>query len=303
MILQEDLDYNMTRKLLIGLGCSWTQGEGGYTKEIWDQYNGRVNLPMHESIHLIPMENEHSWVNVLTKKYLTSYEPINLGQRGIGNRGAAKSLYLTNINWNEVSEGIVVFLLSGFERFDFFRQNPNDFAPNEKEHSLKHSFKDLPHYNFNTMWPHMGYNDLWTAYGKMVYSEEQTVMETLTNILEVQTFCKANNLTFILASAFDGRCNKDHMMSICPELAKQVNWDNYLHGSTKFSSFAELLVEKDNITPYPGYSEFYQKLKSPAKYLANCIHPTIEGYKVIAEEMSKFIDTKLNKKTKRLFDI
>jgi hypothetical protein len=293
----------MGRKLIVGLGCSWTQGEGGYTKEIWDQYNGRVNLPMHESIHLIPMENEHSWVNLLSKKYFPKYEPINLGQRGIGNRGAAKSLYLTNINWDDVSEGVVVFLLSGFERFDFFRQKLNDFEPNEREHNLKHSFKDLPHYNFNTMWPHLDHNELWTAYAKMVYSEEQTVMETLTNILEVQTFCKAHNLTFILASAFDGRCNQDYTMSICPQLAKQIDWASYIHSKTSYTSFVELLVRMDGLTPYPGYSEYYRELKYPAKYLANCIHPTIAGYEAIAFEMAMFIENKLSKKTKSLFDI
>jgi hypothetical protein len=104
--------------VIVGLGCSWTQGEGGYPEEIWKQYNGKINLPMNKGIHLIPIELENSWVNVLAKQ--KDYYPINLGQRGIGNRAAARTLYLTNTDWSKIENGIVVFMLSGFERFDFF---------------------------------------------------------------------------------------------------------------------------------------------------------------------------------------
>lgn len=278
-------------KYLIGLGCSWVQGEGGYTEQVWQQYGGRVNKPMHESIHLIPMENENSWVNVLCRDHLTEYTPVNLGQRGIGNRGAAKSLYLTNIDLSQAKGSTVVYMLSGLERFDFFRQQPNDFRFAELEHNILHPYKDVPHYNFNTMWPHQGNNKLWDAYGEFVYSEAQTAMETYANIMEVQTFCQAHGLNFVMASAFDGR-SRHFIGEIAPTLVDNINWDNYLHTSTEYESFAQLLVELDGLTQYGGYHEYYHKLKWPAKYLANCIHPTIDGYKVIAEELAKFIRTK-----------
>jgi len=288
----------MKRKLMIGLGCSWTQGEGGYTEEIWKQYDYRVNKPMHESVHLIPMENENSWVNVLCKEYFPDHEPINLGQRGIGNRGAAKTLYLTNIDWSQAAGSTVIYLLSGLERFDFFRQHPIDFISLEAEHKFQQSYKATNHYNFNTMWPHHGHgNKLWDAYFEMVYSENQTAMETYSNIMEVQTFCKAHNLKFIFASAFDGRAR--HFISQGgPNLVDNIDWTSYLHHYVDYESFAQLLVRLDNITEYGGYHEVYYKLNQPAKYLTNCIHPTIDGYKIIAEEISSFI----NRKNKALID-
>jgi len=287
----------MKRKVIIGLGCSWTQGEGGYTQDIFEQYGGRVNKPMHESVHLIPMELEHSWVNVLCKNYFPDYEPINLGQRGIGNRGAAKTLYLTNIDWAN-TEGYVVMQLSGFERFDFFRQRVDDFKDIEEKYGVKHAYKLTGHYDFNTMWPHPGQNNkLWDAYAEMVYSEEQTILETYANIMEVQTFCKAHGLQFILCNAFDGRA-KHYMRQHCSDLINNIQWENYLHDYSDYENFVELLVRLDGITEYGGYHEVYQKLKWPAKYLTNCIHPTIEGYKVIAKEIASFI----NRKTRGLID-
>lgn len=298
----------MGKKLVIGIGCSWTQGEGGYTSRIWDKYGGRVNLPMNKSTHLIKMENQHSWVNVLCKKHFKDYEPVNLGQRGIGNRGAAKSLYLTNIDWDTVDDAILVYMLSGFERFDFFRQWPHDFRDVEKEHAVRHWFKDIGHYNFNTLWPHPNHNESWTAYAKEIYSEEQTAMETYTNIMEVQTFCKAHGFKFVLANAFDGR-GRAELAEVAPTLVDHINWDNYIHTHTAYECFARLLVDLDGLVEYPGYMNFYRELKWPAKYLANCIHPTILGYEVIAEELAQFINYKwfdgptiAARKTKRLID-
>jgi len=298
----------MGKKLLVGLGCSWTQGEGGYTNKIWEQYGGRVNLPMNKSTHLIKMENQHSWVNVLCNKHLKDYEPVNLGQRGIGNRGAAKSLYLTNINWSEVDDAIVVYMLSGLERFDFFRQNPNDFEQEEKENNVKHWFKDVPHYNFNTLWPHPDMCDSWTAYAKEIYSEQQTALETYSNIMEVQTFCKAHGFKFVLANAFDGRA-REFIAEAAPTLVDNISWENYVHTYTPYECFVQMLVELDGITSYAGYMNFYRELKWPGKYLANCIHPTIQGYEIIARELAQFIKFKWFKgptmqpnKTKRLID-
>ena len=34
----------MTQKYIVGLGCSWTQGEGGYPQEVVDAHNGRTQI-------------------------------------------------------------------------------------------------------------------------------------------------------------------------------------------------------------------------------------------------------------------
>lgn len=273
-------------KVIVGLGCSWTQGEGGYPKEIWEKYRGRVNLPIHESRHLIPYEHEHSWVNVLCKQYFQDHVPINLGQRGIGNRGSAKSLYLANIDWDAVETGIVVYMLSGFERFDFFR----DSWRNEK--FCGHSdLKDAGYYNFQTLWPHMGNQPAWDLYAEHIYSESGTAGEQFANIMEVQTFCKAHGLKFVLANAFDGR-GKEFLEEHCGPLVNKIDWSSYIHTSKDYESFVELLVKKDNfLSPdqWMHYYEIYQSQPGPMKYLTNCIHPTINGYQEIAAELRSFI--------------
>ena len=43
----------MKEKYIIGLGCSWTQGEGGYPQEVVDAHNGRTNLDPGNQTSLI----------------------------------------------------------------------------------------------------------------------------------------------------------------------------------------------------------------------------------------------------------
>lgn len=273
-------------KVIVGLGCSWTQGEGGYPDELWKQYNGKINLPMHKSYHLIEHEHENSWVNVLCKDHLTDYVPCNLGQRGIGNRGSARSLYLTNVDFSKVEDGVVVFMLSGYERFDFFRDSWKN-----TDVCFKSDVKDAGHYNFQTVWPHLGNSKLWDIYARQVYADDATAIETLCSILEVQTFCKANGLKFVLANAFDDR-GKEFLYEHCGKLADKVDWTCYIHDYRNYKAFVNLLVEKDNwlsAEMQTHYYEHYSNLDYPKKYLTNCIHPTIDGYKVIAEELRAFI--------------
>ena len=272
------------KKALIGIGCSWTQGEGGYPEELWKEYNGKINLPIHKSMHLIPYEHKNSWVNVLTREYFKDFTPVNLGQRGIGNRGSARSLYLSNINWNKLEDGIVIFMLSGFERLDFFRVDWN-----RKDIAGFLNYKNAAYYNFQTVWPHSGHSELWTQYAKHVYAEEATAIEQVCNILEVQNFCKVHNLKFVLANAFDGR-GKEFLVENTEKISDAIDWTCYVHEGRKFSSYVDLLVEKDGIIkPDEHYYDIYKNLKWPQKHLTNCIHPTIEGYKVIAEDLANFI--------------
>lgn len=277
-------------KAVIGLGCSWTQGEGGYPDPVYKKYGGRVNLPMHESMDLIPIELANSWVKVLSTQL--GYESINLGQRGIGNRASAKSLYLADIDWDSLEDGIVVFMLTGFERFDFFREDWR-----RKEHCGTHEYKsNCGHYNFQTLWPNPDANQQMKVYAEKLYSEEGAAAETVCAILDVQTFCKAHNLKFVIANAFDGRA-KEFLVEQTGTLADKIDWSCYIHETRPYESFVELLVKKDgdfNDTNWRDYYGYYQSQKWPKKYLANCVHPTIEGYKVIASELKNFIKERYN---------
>jgi hypothetical protein len=256
-------------KSVIGLGCSWTQGEGGYTEETWKQYNGWVRLETEKGKHLIPEEQEASWVNQLCKNYLTDYTPINLGQRGIGNRGAVRMLYLTDLD--TVSEATIVLMLSGFDRFDYFAEN------------WRHE-----HYKFKTLWPQLRHREEFIVYSKLLHNEPAVAVETACCIIEAQTFARAHGFKFVFANAFDHR-SRDYFDIYCPEVANRINWDNYFHNSVDYKSFAELLIKKDGKTSFKEAMSFYSKLSWPSEYITNCIHPTAKGYKLIAEELAKFL--------------
>lgn len=106
-------------KFLIGIGDSFTQGQGSITPDLYEKYGDAV----YESNHRLPIDAEeraNSWVGQLAKK-LSDYCPINLGERGRGNRSAAKELYLNFLDSS--SEKIVVYCLSGMERFDFVQKD------------------------------------------------------------------------------------------------------------------------------------------------------------------------------------
>jgi len=252
-------------KALIGIGDSWTQGEGGYPEEVWKANNGRMWKPLYESKHLIPIEQENSWVNRLAKKI--NHTPVNLGQRGMGNRGAVRSLYLQD--YSNYNGGAVVFLLSGFDRFDFFNE-----------------YWQTDHYKFQTLWPHLDHKDEHILYTKYIYKEKAVAVETACCIIEAQNFAIANGFEFVFGNCFELR-GKDYFDKFCPEVSIKIPWDRYIHSYTDYSCFAELLVIKDGLCDTASVAEFYPKLDYPAKHMTNDIHPTIEGYKVITDEIKR----------------
>jgi hypothetical protein len=284
------------KKYVIGLGCSWTQGEGGYPEYIWKEYNGRVQIRAKPDEHVRIYEHENSWVNVLCRDHMPDHTPINLGARGIGNRAAVKQLYFCDtVDWDN-SEGYIILMLSGLERFDFFSQHP--YGPNNNNHKDGYSNGDFRHYKWRTMWPHP--NDgpegpLWTIYFEMLHSDEFIACETMIALLELQAFCKAYNFKIIVANAFNNYHPKglDEFLRIqTKSLFDKFNWNTYLHKTTPYTAFVQKFVELDglmNPKDWGGHYEFYEKMAWPPKYLTNCIHPNVDGYKVIAEELHKFI--------------
>ena len=287
------------KKYIIGLGCSWTQGEGGYPDEIWKQYNGRVQLRGVPDEHLRVYEHENSWVNVLCRDYFPDHTPINLGARGIGNRAAVHQLHFCDrVDFND-STGIIVLMLSGFERLDFFQQHP--FHRNGYDDGYSNG--EYVHYKWRTAWPTEdhggGENPLWTVYARHLWSEQFVASEQMMALLDLQAFAKAHNYKVVLANGFNQHEQgvysylKEHTGS----LVDKFDWSNYVHNTTQYIAFIQKLVWMDGlINPryWGSYHEFYHKRPYPAKYLTNCqgAHPTIDGYKVIGEELANFIKAK-----------
>lgn len=253
-------------KTIIGIGDSWTQGEGGYTKEVWDANNGRMWKKLYESMHLIPMEQENSWVKRLAD--LLDYTPVNLGQRAIGNRGAVRSLYLND--FDEYNGGTVVLILTGFERFDLFKEGWKE-----------------DHYKFETLWPFLDHKDIHIMYSKL-YSASAAAVETACCILEAQNFAKANGFDFVFGNGFEIR-GEEYLKKMCPDVANKIDWSRCVHSHTDYDCFARLFARRDNVCAddYETVANHYPKMDGPATYMTNDMHPTIEGYKLIAEEIKK----------------
>ena len=286
----------MKKKYIVGIGCSWTQGEGGYPDDIWKRYGGRVQLRGVDDYLLRHIEHENSWVNVLCRDHFTDYEPINLGARGIGNRAAVHQLHFCDkIDWNN-SEGIIVLMLSGFERFDFFREQP--LGPNGQDD--KYSNGDYVHYKWRTMWPVLGHGggeqELWAVYATKLWSEQFVASEAMMALLDLQTFAKAHGFKVVVANGFNQSPGgvKQYLKDNTKSLADKFDWGTYLHETTPYGAFVQKLVELDGILKpedWGGFHSYYSKRSWPAKYLTNCegAHPTLEGYKVIGAELAQFI--------------
>ena len=128
----KDINITSESKIVIGLGDSFTQGQGACKNEIWEKHNYSFDS-MYKHHETLVEEYKGSWVNQLCENHLTDYIPVNLGLRGCGNRAAVKELHLhPELNLERAKEKIVIFLLSGMERFDFVNREL-EFIHNESE--------------------------------------------------------------------------------------------------------------------------------------------------------------------------
>lgn len=284
--------------IIIGLGDSFTQGNGAYTQATWDKFNGKINT--HSRAPALLLEQaDGSWLAQLCRNHMPGWKHINYGVSGCGNRAALKEIYLyPSIELNNASKGIVIYMMTGLERFDFFN----------KESRNRGIFN-----NFQTMWPNYwdpggSAPELWKAYSDYVYSDNFMAGECLLNLLEVQEFCRNRNFKLIVTSAFDQRINRDwlykslggHMFSKSPKkLVDQFDWSTFynpicprtISPNTSYSSFLEYLLDLEgNRDMIRGsFWEHYTNLDEPSKYITNCAHPTRLGHAVIAESLFEHI--------------
>ena len=286
------------QKYIVGLGCSWTQGEGGYPDHIWQQYNGRPQKSLRGKCdyHLRVYEHENSWVNQLCRDHFPDHTPINLGTRGTGNHASVHQLHFCDkVDWDN-SECIIVFMLSGFERFDVF----NHCHRFDNGQDDGYSIGEYVHYKWRTAWPFDSNDIFQKAYAKELYSEQFVASTTMMALLDAQTFAKAHGFKLIVANAFNQVENGDiykYLKEHTGYLVDKFDWSNYVHNNTDYVAFIQKLVWLDGLldpVSWRAYHNFYHKRDWPSEYLTNCegAHPTIKGYKVIADELANYIKYK-----------
>jgi hypothetical protein len=104
----------------------------------------------------------------------------------------------------------------------------------------------------------------------------------------------------VVANAFNQRVEgiKQYLENNVGSLINKFDWSTYVHSKTPYVAFVQKLVELDGLLDPKDWGAFhslYHKRDYPSTYLTNCegAHPTIAGYKVIADELAKFINTQM----------
>jgi len=310
---EKNLKIDENSKILIGLGDSFTQGQGACSIDIWEKYNWKTSeMYLDQNIDVLESQYKNSFINKICDEYLLDFIPINFGMMGRGNRAAANELFLhPELNIERAKEKIVIFMLSGKERFDFVHK---DFAE---------------HVHFKTIWPSIDSNNpeknFFENYLNFVYSEKSSTIELLLNINTVKNWCTANNAKLILISAFDnnmyrqnfinvlrGEIHDDNTLSREPhrieKMVDTVNWDTFLYPNGR-SCVTDLLLALENKEDLikldePGNFLVYYKLfdkMSNYGYITKCGHPSQKGHEELAKIIYEhIIKNELTKKNKKL---
>ena len=286
----KDINITPESKIIIGLGDSFTQGQGACSLELWKKHNWKLK-EMGQDPNVLDSEYEGSWVNQLYLNHLNDYIPINLGMRGCGNRAAVKELYLhPKLNLEIAKEKIVIFMLSGMERFDFINRDFSD------------------HHHFFTMWPNpwdpsSTHKNLWEIYANDIWSNSFTIIELLLNIKEAETWCKANNAKLIITNAFRDDINRNSFLKLLRENVKNldesiidiIDWNNFFYPNG-YGCFTDLLINLEGRNDligggFYGWAMSFNEM-TPKGFLTKCAHPSINGHKVIANELYNHIKLK-----------
>ena len=276
-------------KLLIGIGDSFCAGRGACSIELWEKYGWDMERMYGEGGTEVEESNyANSWVNQLCKNHMTDWTPLNLGMSGKGNRFAIKELMVNPLlGIEKAKEKIVVFAVSGFERFDLAK----DLVGEE---------------HFTTQWPmygdykekKLGYSELTLENGDSLYSEKFVISEFILNIIELMNWCKLHNAKLLLISAFTPEFNKNHFIDVLSsnvtstlgqmkldELIWSIPWERIIR-PLGFSCITDMLMHLEGWDKdLPGYGFRNMKIETigPNGYMTKCQHPSEKGHKLLAE--------------------
>ena len=262
-----------TDNLIIAVGDSFTQGIGAYSIDVWNQHYGNPHFNVIGELYR-DQQVKNNWASQLVKNHLYNFKVINLAVNGVGNRAAAKEIYLNTIPKTS-GKVVVIFMISGLQRFDF----------------LKPEYNGTDHMRWLTIWPipdlHKGEPiekvEQWYAWHG--HSDKTSIIETLTAISEVSNFSKANGYEFVFANAFDPLFDFTKMEEVLgsdKDLLNIVDWSKFIPNNFTLD-FLKIESKETNLWAYTS------KLKTPSTYITPCSHWTIEGQRVVAEHIYKFL--------------
>ena len=339
-IIEINKDLKRTRKAIISLGCSFVEGQGAVDQDIYDNCDWsmlKTGVPMepvltkdeqskllekHPELSLLDngsinwtfMEYKNAFVNVLCKKYFNAeYTPINFGLRGKGNRASIKSLYFhPQLDWHDIDELIVIYTPSGPERFDFLS---DEFSERGKFHCMWPWYEDQPDGPRKT---------LWKGYGTALHSEKSSMLEQVSNVIELENWCKLKNAKLIITPGFDrtytqynfknlirNYVERNEHQSIVKhvEYMKDINtfdpskaemldaivdqwpWDK-MFKPQGCDTFMDLCLKQEGLAG-TGYWDYNGK-GTPEHWVTVCCHPSAKGHDLFAQELYNFIKAGIN---------
>lgn len=321
-------NLKITKKAIISLGCSFVEGQGAIDQDIYERYTWSFvdykgcmvpNINDKEIDKLIEensilsvkngeidwnlMEHKNAFVNVLCNQYFKGkYTPINLGFRGQGNRAAIKNLYFhPDIDWNLIEEMVVIYVPSGPERFDFIN-----------DEFVKNFFFTIWPFNKQKKGPKKSLSE---GYAHAIYSEKFAILEQISNVIELENWCKINGAKLIITPGFDRSYVKETFYYKLNNVIKRDKERKVEYFSEEISNKLGLYPKKSNYVDkitnmwpwnkmfYPqgaktfidlcllqekivnnDYSAFYG-VGTPEKWLTVCGHPSAKSHDLFAREL------------------
>lgn len=308
--IRNNIKVDSNTNVIIGLGDSFVEGHGAYPIEVWEELGYKkenqdieLNYGSGRYFELHRYHHDNCFLSQLTKKYLVDYIPINFGYSGNGNRACVKALTTMHpdLNLEAAKNKIVIFYVGQFCRFDFFN-----------------NYGITGHNIFHTIWPHKpgadmnpGIQELWRGYATSVWNEKTEVLEFISNIVEVQNWCKFNNAKLIVINSFEPKFNKAYIDSVLlrtnewkddevlKHLIDSINWDNVMPIPGGYDSITDLLSVKEDHPEFVGQEHSWygwsidyckeNKSFTPNGYFTPCAHPTIKGHELIAKLIFEYI--------------
>lgn len=302
-------DVRRTKKLLVGVGCSFTQGTSSYDLELiadkppievdyiygyqgYDLATKQYIAKTYKDITLTGTDlNTHnhqfnnSYINILAQKYLKSeWTPINFGLEGSGNTGSINRLMMYPIDWNHADEIVVIYMPTGLARFDIV----NDAYHNLWEIGCDHA----------TMWPHSeevinslnsnkamaknqgAGNNAWNlmqlGYFKSIWSKKFEVKKAILEFQILKNWCSMHNAKLLVFPAFNPEYTRQlfaHNLKNHIERNLQTR-DTIIDEETKFFD-ADLIEHLVSSVPWDRFVKI--KKCSTFSELALLHEPTIEN--------------------------
>ena len=264
--------------VIIGLGDSFTQGVGAYSKETWASIPGNPAMYNIAGQYFLDEQAENNWVRQLCKYNLPDYKVWNLGMNGGGNRSTVRELYLNPLPPN-LGNVIVVLMATGIERFDFLKQSDETAGVNW-------------HQKWQTVFP--AYNEgrgpiasLDKAYLDFIWSPRNDALEFLFTVREAQNFCKANGYKFLFSGAFDEHVNRNFLLKDLGDKKEHidiVDWNDFIAIPNR-KTFMDMINQLEGNKQESMYEIHIRqsKLTMPSKYITPCSHWSVEGNRVVAD--------------------